>query len=192
MTGFRLAPGGAQSIWNVDPDLTCLGKVIGGGLPVGAYGGKRAIMQTVAPAGPMYQAGTLSGNPLAMVAGLATLRKIGQPGVFDQIAGNTKRLSDGVRLSAQEANVPVQVAYQGTMFGVYFLKEQGQRIVSYTTARQYADPPKFAKFFWAMAERGVYLAPSQFEAGFLSLAHGEAEINETLAAVQESLKVIQE
>lgn len=192
MTGFRVAPGGAQSVWNVDPDLTCLGKVIGGGLPVGAYGGKRDIMQVVAPAGPMYQAGTLSGNPLAMVAGLTTLRKIGAPGVFDQIAAHTKRLADGLRLTAKEAGVPMQVASQGSMFGAYFLKEEGSRIVSFTTARQYADPPRFAKFFWAMAERGVYLAPSQFEAGFVSLVHGEDEINKTLAAARESLQAIKE
>ncbi len=190
MTGFRVAPGGAQSVWNVDPDLTCLGKVIGGGLPVGAYGGKQEIMQTVAPAGPMYQAGTLSGNPLAMAAGLTTLRKISEPGVFDAIANNAATLTDGMRSIAEEKGIPVQVGCQGTMFGMYFLQEEGQRIISYSTARQYANPPRYGTYFWAMIERGMYPAPSQFEAGFMSLAHGDAEIQETLTAVRESMATL--
>jgi glutamate-1-semialdehyde 2,1-aminomutase len=185
MTGFRVAPGGAQAVWNVDPDLTCLGKVIGGGLPVGAYGGKREIMQTVAPAGPMYQAGTLSGNPLAMLAGLVTLRKIRGAGTFDQIANHTRMLAEGLQTAADDAGVPVQVAHQGTMLGMYFLHEKGQRIVSYATAKQYANTERFTRYFWAMLERGVYVAPSQFEAGFVSLSHTETEINETLAAARE-------
>lgn len=182
MTGFRVAPNGAQGLWNIDPDLTCLGKVIGGGLPVGAYGGKREIMQTVAPAGPMYQAGTLSGNPLAMAAGLATLRHVQHQPTFDRIAASTSALADGMRALSEERNVPLQVGNVGTMFGFYFLKEPGQRITSYAEARQYADPPRFARFFWAMAERGVYLAPSQFEAAFVSVGHGSDEIDHTLAA----------
>lgn len=187
MTGFRVAPGGAQSVWNVDPDLTCLGKVIGGGLPVGAYGGKKDIMQTVAPAGPMYQAGTLSGNPLAMVAGLTTLRKISEAGVFDQIAKHTTLLAEGIKSAALEKGIPMQVANQGSMFGAYFLKEDGQTIANYSDARQYAHTERYAKYFWGMIERGIYLAPSQFEAGFVSYVHGEMEISETLAAIREMM-----
>ncbi len=188
MTGFRVSPHCAQGLWGIDPDLTCLGKVIGGGLPVGAYAGKREIMQSVAPAGPMYQAGTLSGNPLAMVAGLATLQHAGEPGAFAQIEARTTALADGMRAIAEELGVPLQVGNVGTMFGAYFLKAAGQRITDYTTAREYADTTRYARFFWAMAERGVYLAPSQFEAGFVSLAHGETEINQTLTAVREAMQ----
>lgn len=188
MTGFRVAPGGAQSIWQADPDLTCLGKVIGGGLPVGAYGGKKEIMQTVAPAGPMYQAGTLSGNPLAMVAGLVTLREIASDGVFAGIAASATMLTDGLRAAAEEAGIPIQVGCQGTMFGAYFLKEAGQRITSYSTARDYAHTERYTRYFWGMAERGVYVAPSQFEAGFMSVAHTRADIDETLTAAREVMK----
>jgi glutamate-1-semialdehyde 2,1-aminomutase len=187
MTGFRVAPGGAQSVWNLDPDLTCLGKVIGGGLPVGAYGGRRVIMEKVAPAGPMYQAGTLSGNPLAMVAGLVTLQQLRREGVFAQIAERTAALAEGLRTAAEEAGIPLQVGHLGSMFGAYFLQEAGQRITDYRSARQYADPQRYARFFWSMVERGVYLAPSQFEAGFVSVAHGEAEIVATVTAAREAL-----
>jgi glutamate-1-semialdehyde 2,1-aminomutase len=188
MTGFRVSPGGAQGLWGIDPDLTCLGKVIGGGLPVGAYGGKRAIMQTVAPAGPMYQAGTLSGNPLAMIGGLATLHEMRQPGVFEQISASAERLSEGLTTAAAEHNIPVQVAHQGTMFGMYFLRAHGEQITNYASAREYANTQRYAKFFWAMAERGVYLAPSQFEAGFVSADHGDAEIETTLAAARAAMQ----
>ncbi len=190
MTGFRVDPGCAQKVWGVTPDLTCLGKVIGGGLPVGAYGGKKEIMQTVAPAGPMYQAGTLSGNPLAMAAGLTTLRKISEDGVFAQAAARTQQLVDGLKAAAEEKSIPMQVGCKGTMFGAYFLQEAGQRIISYSTARQYADPPRFAKYFWNMAERGIYVAPSQFEAAFMSTSHTEVEIEETLTAMRESLALV--
>lgn len=190
MTGFRVSPAGAQGLWGIDPDLTCLGKVIGGGLPVGAYAGKREIMQKVAPAGPMYQAGTLSGNPLAMVAGLATLQQINTPGVFDQIASRATALADGMRAIAEELAIPLQVGHVGTMFGFYFLRQPGVRITDYTIARQHANTERYAQFFWAMAERGVYLAPSQFEAGFVSLAHGDAEIQQTLDAARDVLKRI--
>jgi glutamate-1-semialdehyde 2,1-aminomutase len=190
MTGFRVAPGGAQSVWGVDPDITCLGKVIGGGLPVGAYGGTRAIMQTVAPAGPMYQAGTLSGNPLAMVAGIVTLQQITAPGVFDQLAARTTQLADGIRAAAAEAGIPMQVASQGSMFGAYFLKDANGSIVSYETAREYAYPERYATYFWAMADRGIYLAPSQFEAAFVSVAHTDDDIQQTLTAVRESLALL--
>jgi glutamate-1-semialdehyde 2,1-aminomutase len=190
MTGFRVSPHGAQGLWNIDPDLTCLGKVIGGGLPVGAYGGKREIMQTVAPAGPMYQAGTLSGNPLAMVGGLSTLQVLREPGIFEQIARHTATLAQGLQAVAQEASIPVQVNHEGTMFGMYFLHEHGQRISDYPSARQYANTQRYATFFWEMAERGVYLAPSQFEAGFVSSAHSEADIQATVAAAGEAMKLL--
>jgi glutamate-1-semialdehyde 2,1-aminomutase len=203
MTGFRVAPGGAQEFWSLDPDLTCLGKVIGGGLPVGAYAGKREIMQTVAPAGPMYQAGTLSGNPLAMAAGLAMLREAfadtgrktkdegRKPEVstpFDQAVALTSRLADGLRTISEETGVPLQVGNVGTMFGFYFLRQAGVQISSYAEARQHADTARFARFFWAMCEQGIYLAPSQFEAGFLSSAHSQADVDATLAAVREAVR----
>jgi glutamate-1-semialdehyde 2,1-aminomutase len=193
MTGFRVAPGGAQGLWGIDPDLTCLGKVIGGGLPVGAYAGKRAIMQHVAPAGPMYQAGTLSGNPLAMAAGLSTLKTAfaskneGEPDRFTMAVQRTRQLADGMRTIGEELGIPMQIGSVGTMWGCYFLNTPGARISSYAEAKQHADTKRFAAFFWAMAERGIYLAPSQFEAGFLSTAHGEAEIAATLDAARSAL-----
>ncbi len=185
MTGFRVALGGAQAAWELDPDLTCLGKVIGGGLPVGAYAGKREIMQRVAPAGPMYQAGTLSGNPLAMTAGLATLRVLSEPGVFEAIALATQELVSGIRSAAAECGVPLQLGSAGSMFGFYFLKEHGAAITDWASAKQYADTARYGRFFHAMLERGVYFAPSQFEAAFMSTAHGPEEIDETLSAVRE-------
>ncbi len=190
MTGFRVSPGGAQALWCLDADLTCLGKVIGGGLPVGAYAGKREIMQLVAPAGPMYQAGTLSGNPLAMLAGQVTLQQIQSEGLFDQMTTHTTTLAEGMRTLAQELGVPLQVSHVGTMFGFYFLHEQGQHIMNYTSARQFANTERYAQFFWAMLERGVYFAPSQFEAGFLSAAHTDDEVNQTLAAAREALALV--
>ncbi len=184
MTGFRVAPGGAQERWGLDPDLTCLGKVIGGGLPVGAYAGKRALMREVAPAGPMYQAGTLSGNPLAMTAGLVTLRKLLAPGVFAALAGRTAQLAAGIGQAAAQAGIPVQVGQMGSMFGCYFLREPGARIVDYVTARQFADTARYAACFHGLLERGVYLAPSQFEAGFVSTAHSPDDIRATISAVE--------
>jgi glutamate-1-semialdehyde 2,1-aminomutase len=188
MTGFRVAPGGAQEKWKLDPDITTLGKVIGGGLPVGAYAGKRKIMESVAPAGPMYQAGTLSGNPLAMTAGLVTIRELLKPGVFDSIAERTTQLVRGIEQATADAGVPVQAGHVGSMFGVYFLKEAGQKIDSYESAKAYADTGRYGIFFHALLDRGVYLAPSQFEAGFLSSAHGEQEIEQTIEAVRSVLK----
>jgi glutamate-1-semialdehyde 2,1-aminomutase len=184
MTGFRVAPGGAQAAWGLDPDLTTLGKVIGGGLPVGAYAGKRAIMEMVAPAGPMYQAGTLSGNPLAMTAGLATLRELLKPGVFDGIAARAEALVEGIQEAAARAGVPIQAGRAGTMFGVYFLKEAGGRIVDYESAKALADTDRFARYFHAMLERGFYFAPSQFEAGFMSSAHSAADVQATVEAAR--------
>ncbi|HKW23151.1 MAG TPA: glutamate-1-semialdehyde 2,1-aminomutase [Ktedonobacterales bacterium] len=181
MTGFRVAPGGAQSAWGLDPDITCLGKVIGGGLPVGAYGGKHDVMRQVAPAGPMYQAGTLSGNPLAMTAGLATLGAWLEPGVFEAAAEQTVRLATGIQASGDAAGIPLQSGSAGTMFGFYFLNEPGAAITDYATARQYADTQRYAQFFHAMLDQGVYFAPSQFEAAFMSSAHTDADITNTIS-----------
>lgn len=190
MTGFRVALGGAQELWGLNPDITCLGKVIGGGLPVGAYAGKRAIMEHVAPAGSMYQAGTLSGNPLAMAAGLATLQTLRAPGVFEEIAERTRALIDGLGGAAADAGVPLQPGAVGTMFGFYFLKAAGQRIDDYAGAKAHADTARYARFFHAMLERGVYFAPSQFEAGFVSASHAQADIAETVAAAADVMRTL--
>ncbi|HMQ35410.1 MAG TPA: glutamate-1-semialdehyde 2,1-aminomutase [Chloroflexaceae bacterium] len=192
MTGFRVAPGGAQGLWGLDPDLTCLGKVIGGGLPVGAYAGRREVMQLVAPAGPMYQAGTLSGNPLAMAAGLATLNtafdRSGGPSPFERAAALAAELAAGMRRLGEELGLPLQVGQVGTMFGFYFLKEPGARVTSWAEAKAHVDPARYAKFFWAMCERGVYLAPSQYEAGFLSAAHTADDVAATLETARAALR----
>ena len=182
MTGFRVHLGGAQALYGITPDLTTLGKVIGGGLPVGAYGGRREIMELVAPAGPVYQAGTLSGNPLAMTAGIETLRELGQPGVWEKVARACERLRAGLGDAAAEAGIAAQPTHVGTMFGLFFAESP---IRSWEDAKL-ADTGRFAAFHRAMLERGVYLAPSQFEAWFLSTAHGDEEIDMTIAAARES------
>ena len=187
MTGFRASLGGAQEAMGLDPDITCLGKVIGGGLPVGAYAGKRDIMLNVAPAGKMYQAGTLSGNPLAMAAGLATLSLLREDGVFAGIAAQTEKLANGMNSVCTAAGVPVQTASMGTMFGCYFLKSADGVIDSYAAAREYANPAYFGEVFHGMLERGVYLAPSQFEAGFVSAAHSDDDIETTLSALNDTI-----
>ena len=192
MTGFRVAPGGAQAHWNLDPDITCLGKVIGGGLPVGAYAGKAEIMHSVAPIGPMYQAGTLSGNPLAMTAGLATIRTLIEPGVFEGIAAKTRQLVNGMEAAAAEAGLAVQAGCAGTMFGAYFLKESDSKtdggvITDYASAKEFADTDRYGRFFHAMLDAGVYFAPSQFEAGFVSSAHTDSEIDMTVKAVSSAM-----
>jgi glutamate-1-semialdehyde 2,1-aminomutase len=183
MTGFRVHPGGAQALYGITPDLTTLGKVIGGGLPVGAYGGRREIMELVAPAGPVYQAGTLSGNPLAMTAGIETLRELAEPGMWEGVAQATERLVDGLAEAAAETGVAGQPARAGTMFGFFFSEEP---IGSWRDAKLNASTERFAAFHGALLERGVYLAPSQFEAGFLSAAHCEAELDASLAAAREA------
>ncbi|MCA9932488.1 MAG: glutamate-1-semialdehyde 2,1-aminomutase [Anaerolineales bacterium] len=182
MTGFRVHPGGAQTLYGIQPDLTALGKVIGGGLPVGAYGGRREIMERVAPAGPMYQAGTLSGNPLAMTAGIETLKLLRQPGVWDGMEAAGAQLIAGLTEAARQAGVPVQVNRIGTMFGLFFAEEP---VTNWATASK-ADTVRFGRYFRAMLEQGVYLAPSQFEAGFLSTAHGTAVIEATIAAAEKA------
>lgn len=190
MTGFRVATGGAQQAWKLDPDITCLGKVIGGGLPVGAYAGKKDIMQKVAPAGSMYQAGTLSGNPLAMTAGLMTIRVLLHGNNFAKIEAQTSKLADGLRDLSKKLDIPMQVGNKGTMLGFYFLKEAGAKITDYDSAKQYADTELYGKFFHAMLEQGIYFAPSQFEAGFVSLAHTDAHIQKTLDAAESVLKAV--
>jgi glutamate-1-semialdehyde 2,1-aminomutase len=181
MTGFRIAYGGAQAKFGVTPDLTTLGKVIGGGLPVGAYGGRKDIMSLVAPAGPMYQAGTLSGNPLAMTAGIKTLELLGKPGTYEQLDKVTKQLSEGLLQIAKETGHAACGGQISGMFGLFFTEGP---VHSYEDAKK-SDLNKFSRFHRGMLERGIYLAPSQFEAGFTSLAHTEADIDRTLAAARE-------
>jgi glutamate-1-semialdehyde 2,1-aminomutase len=183
MTGFRIAYGGAQEKFNIKPDLTTLGKIIGGGLPVGAYGGRKDIMSMVAPAGPMYQAGTLSGNPLAMTAGIKTLELLKRPGTYEQLDQITQKLSDGLLQIAKEAGHAVCGGSLSAMFGLFFTEGP---VHNYDDAKK-ADLQKFGRFHRGMLERGVYLAPSQFEAGFTSLAHTDEDINRTLEAAREVL-----
>ncbi|WP_456426872.1 glutamate-1-semialdehyde 2,1-aminomutase [Rhodocaloribacter sp.] len=186
MTGFRVHPGGAQALFGVTPDLTTLGKVIGGGLPVGAYGGRRAIMELVAPAGPVYQAGTLSGNPLAMAAGIATLRALREPGLWRTLEARTAALVDGLGEAARAAGIPIRQARLGTMFGTFFT----DRPVYDWASVARTDTARFVRFFRAMLENGVYLPPSPFEACFLSTAHGEAEIAATLEAAERAFAAL--
>jgi glutamate-1-semialdehyde 2,1-aminomutase len=180
MTGFRVALGGAQALYGVRPDLTTLGKVIGGGLPVGAFGGRRDIMRSIAPLGPVYQAGTLSGNPVAVAAGLATLKLVQAPRFFDRLAATARALCEGLTRAAQERGVPFCAASVGGMFGLYFRKTPP---VSYAEVMQ-CDKEAFNRFFHGMLSRGIYLAPSAYEAGFVSSAHGPAEIAKTVAAAK--------
>jgi glutamate-1-semialdehyde 2,1-aminomutase len=182
MTGFRIAYGGAAEYFGVTPDLTTLGKVIGGGLPVAAYGGRRDLMEMVAPSGPMYQAGTLSGNPLAMAGGIATLNAL-TPAVHDGIASRTRALVEGLRGIAARRGVPFTADSAGSMFGFFFRAEP---VRSFADAKT-ADVELFRRFFHAALDRGVYLAPSAFEAGFMSSAHGDAEIALTLERLDEAL-----
>lgn len=186
MTGFRIAYGGAQERFGVTPDLTTLGKVIGGGLPVGAYGGRRDIMGMVAPAGPMYQAGTLSGNPLAMTAGIKTLELLQKPGTYEQLDKITKKLSDGLLKIAKEAGHAVWGGQISGMFGLFFAAGP---VHNYEDAKK-SDLTKFSRFHRGMLEHGIYLAPSQFEAGFTSLAHTDEDIDRTLAAAREVMASI--
>ncbi|HKX38239.1 MAG TPA: glutamate-1-semialdehyde 2,1-aminomutase [Burkholderiales bacterium] len=184
MTGFRVAPGGAQARFGIRPDLTTLGKVIGGGLPVGAVGGRREIMEKIAPLGPVYQAGTLSGNPVAVAAGLATLKVVSQKGFHAKVEATTRSLIEGLMKEAKAAGVGFSAQSIGSMFGVYF---RASPPTSFAEVMQ-CDREQFNRFFHAMLERGVYLAPSAYEAGFVSAAHGAAEIEATLAAARESFK----
>lgn len=176
ITGFRVARGGGQELYRVTPDLTCLGKILGGGLPVGGYGGRRDLMELVSPLGPVYQAGTLSGNPLAMAAGVATLRLLTEPGVYAHLETLATRLVDGLADAAEKAGVAYTANRVGSMFTGFFCAEP---VVDYVSAKR-ADTRRYAQFFHAMLDGGVYLAPSQFECGFLSLAHTQADVDATL------------
>jgi glutamate-1-semialdehyde 2,1-aminomutase len=182
MTGFRVALGGAQELYKVTPDLTTLGKVIGGGLPVGAFGGKRAIMEKIAPLGPVYQAGTLSGNPVAMAAGLATLEEIAQPGFFTALGERTEQLARGLVTRAKAFDIPLVANHVGGMFGLFFTEEQ--QVKDYYQVTN-CNVERFKLFFHGMLEQGIYLAPSAFEAGFVSAAHGEREIKNTLISAEQ-------
>lgn len=184
MTGFRVAPGGAQALYNIVPDLTTLGKVIGGGLPVGAYGGKREIMELVAPVGPVYQAGTLSGNPLAMSAGIAALGLLKAPGTWDRLEKASATLTSGIGAAAAAAGIPIQQTRVGTMFTNFFSEVLP---VNWSTVAQ-GDKVRYGQFFRAMLENGVYLAPSAFEAGFMSTAHTGDEIHATVAAAEKAFR----
>jgi len=186
MTGFRVALGGAQQLYGLVPDLTTLGKVIGGGLPVGAYGGRSDLMAKIAPQGPIYQAGTLSGNPLSVAAGVACLKEIARPGRFEKLEAISRTLVEGIRSAAKAARVPLTVNRVGSMWTAFFTD---QPVFDYASAKR-ADVSKFAKFFHALLDEGVYLPPSQFEAAFVSLAHTEFEVEATLAAVEKALRRI--
>ncbi|RRJ83587.1 glutamate-1-semialdehyde 2,1-aminomutase [Aestuariirhabdus litorea] len=183
MTGFRVALAGAQSIYNITPDLTTLGKIIGGGMPVGAFGGRREIMQQLAPAGPVYQAGTLSGNPVAMAAGLAMLEAISAEGFYDELSATTAQLLNGLKQRAAEAGIPFTTVQVGAMFGLFFTEQPAVTSFEQVMA---CDAERFKRFFHLMLEQGVYLAPSAFEAGFVSKAHGEKEIQLTLDAAEKA------
>ena len=186
MSGFRVALGGAQSIYNIEPDLTILGKVIGGGMPVGAFGGKEKIMDYIAPDGPVYQAGTLSGNPVTMAAGLSTLKLVSAPGFFQSLTEKTKILTDGLQTKANQAGISFTTNTAGGMFGLFFSEDATIHTFKQVMA---CDQARFGKFFHGMLEHGVYLAPSAFEAGFVSSAHTENDIEETVDA---AFKVMQQ
>lgn len=183
MTGFRIALGGAQQHYNITPDLTTLGKIVGGGLPVGAFGGKAEVMNHLSPLGPVYQAGTLSGNPLAMAAGLALLTKLRQPGFHQQLSDYVSQLCSGLQQKAQAAGIPFMTQQVGGMFGLFFTEAEAVHNFADATA---CDVERFKAFFHAMLDEGVYLAPSAYEAGFVSSCHGEKELQATLAAAEKA------
>ncbi len=185
MTGFRVALGGAQALYGITPDLSTFGKVIGGGMPVGAFGGKREFMEQVAPSGPVYQAGTLSGNPVAMAAGLATLDLITVPGFYEELGEKTRMLTEGIQAEADFFEIPFTTTRVGGMFGLYFTPEK--QIVNFEQSGA-VDVDRFKRFFHAMLDNGVYLAPSAYEAGFVSSAHTEEHISATISAAREALR----
>lgn len=186
ITGFRVARGGAQELYGVMPDITCLGKIVGGGLPVGAYGGPKKIMEQVAPLGPVYQAGTLSGNPLAMSAGIATLKVLGREGVYEELEKKGKALEEAFREAAWDAGVPIRQHRVGSMLSAFFTEEE---VRDYASAKT-ADTTRYARFFRELLSRGVYLAPSQFEAAFVSLAHSQEDLDKTREALREAMKLL--
>ena len=181
MTGFRVGLGSAQGLYGITPDLSTFGKMVGGGMPLGAFGGRREIMEKIAPLGPVYQAGTLSGNPLSVAAGLATLKKIQVPGFYDALTAKTKRLTSGLAATAAEAGITFSAQSVGGMFGIYFAAECPSTYAEVMAS----DKAAFNRFFHAMLEKGVYLAPSAFEAGFVSAAHSDADIAATIAAAKD-------
>ena len=183
ITGFRVAYGGAQSLYGVTPDMTCLGKIIGGGMPVGAYGGKKEIMENVAPLGGVYQAGTLSGNPLAVSAGIAMLKALSEPNVYDQLEARAAALAEGLQAATNRHGIDAWHSRVGSMLMFYFTNET---VTDYDGV-QTADTERYAPYFWNLLEKGVYVAPSQFETGFVSLAHSEADIDQTVRAADEVL-----
>ncbi len=186
ISGFRASYGGAQKVFNVMPDLTCLGKIIGGGLPVGAYGGRKEIMEHVAPVGPVYQAGTLSGNPVAMAAGIAALTELAKPGVYEMIESKAKKLADGLRAAAEKAGVKVAVNHSASLLTVFFTE---QPVDNYAAAMS-SDTAKFKVFFQSMLNQGIYLPPSQFECWFVSLAHSDEDLAKTLAAAETAFAAV--
>ena len=186
MTGFRVAKGGAQALTQIKPDLTCLGKIIGGGMPVGAFGGRQDMMDMLAPLGPVYQAGTLSGNPVAMAAGIATLSALSVPGFYEALTATTKRFVNGMMGVAQEAGVAMQGVSRGGMFGLFFAERPVTSFAEVTAC----DETIFKRFFHLMLDRGVYLAPSMYEAGFVSSTHSDQVIDDTLTAARESLQAL--
>ncbi|KIO36477.1 MULTISPECIES: glutamate-1-semialdehyde 2,1-aminomutase [unclassified Shewanella] len=179
MTGFRVSKSGAQGHYGITPDLTTLGKVIGGGMPVGAFGGRKEVMQFIAPTGPVYQAGTLSGNPIAMSAGLAQMEELCAEGLYEELAAKTKRIAEGFKAAANKHGIPLSINYVGGMFGFFFTELE--KVTRFDQVTQ-CDADAFRAFYHGMLDEGVYLAPSAYEAGFLSMAHGEKELEETLAA----------
>jgi glutamate-1-semialdehyde 2,1-aminomutase len=187
MTGFRVAAAGAQSLYSVTPDLTTLGKVVGGGLPVGAFGGRAEIMAHLAPQGAVYQAGTLSGNPLAMAAGIATLQQVLEAGFYERLGKRLDRLIEGLRSVASDTDIPLTTNHVGTMFGLFFT--EADTVSSFADVMA-CDTVRFGCFFHGMLEAGIYLAPSAFEAGFISAAHGNSEIDRTLESARQVLKAL--
>ena len=187
MTGFRVAAAGAQALYSVTPDLTTLGKVVGGGLPVGAFGGRAEIMAHLAPQGAVYQAGTLSGNPLAMAAGIATLQQVLEVGFYERLGKRLDRLIEGLRSVALDTDIPLATNHVGTMFGLFFT--EADTVSSFADVMA-CDTVRFGRFFHGMLEEGIYLAPSAFEAGFISSAHGNSEIDRTLESARQVLKTL--
>ncbi len=189
MTGFRVVWGGAQTLYGIKPDLTCLGKIIGGGLPVGAYAGSRKLMEMISPAGPVYQAGTLSGNPLAMSAGLSTLEILQEPGIYDALEKISATLAAGLESAAKKSNVPIAVNRVGSMIGLFFVKQPGQSVTDYSAATN-CDTAAFAKFFHAMLNNGVYLAPGMYEAIFVGTTHTLETIAQTITAAEAAFAAV--
>ena len=187
MTGFRVALGGAQALYNVKPDLTTLGKIIGGGLPVGAFGGKKEIMEQLAPVGPVYQAGTLSGNPIAMTAGLKTLEIISRANFYEDLTAKTTRLLSGIKSAADAANIPFTTSQVGGMFGLFFTEQDSVTSFKEATA---CDTEAFKIFFHSMLDQGINLAPSAYEAGFVSSAHSDEDLNKTIEAAEAAFKLL--